>query len=158
MSPEYPLSIPVITCNEEENLQRCLASVVELHAEIIVVDSGSQDGTRAVAESFGAKWLTQDWLGFRDQKNVALGHCSQPWILALDAAEEVSPQLLASIKSFFEDGSAEKYAGGVCSRKVWFLGRWITHGDWYPDRVADQRLESSSRGCGSRKAIPGTIS
>ena len=95
MSPEYPLSIPVITCNEEENLQRCLASVVELHAEIIVVDSGSQDGTRAVAESFGAKWLTQDWLGFRDQKNVALGHCSQPWILALDADEEVSPQLLA---------------------------------------------------------------
>ncbi|MCB1099789.1 MAG: glycosyltransferase family 2 protein [Verrucomicrobiae bacterium] len=128
-----PLSIPVITCNEEENLKRCLASVSTIAAEIIVVDSGSKDGTQAVAESFGAQWKTQKWLGFRDQKNVALELCTQPWVLALDADEELSPELLDSIKRFFQDGSAEKYSGGYCARKVWFLGRWITHGDWYPD-------------------------
>ncbi|MGK0190615.1 MAG: glycosyltransferase involved in cell wall biosynthesis [Verrucomicrobiales bacterium] len=133
MTAAYPLSIPVITCNEEENLKRCLASVASLDAEIIVVDSGSTDGTRSVADSFGARWSTQEWLGFRDQKNVALGLCTQPWVLALDADEEVSPELMRSIIKFFEDGNAERYVGGYCARKVWFLGRWITHGDWYPD-------------------------
>ena len=88
MNTTFPLSIPVITCNEQENLKRCLASISTIAAEIIVVDSGSTDGTQAVAQSFGARWETQSWLGFRDQKNVALGLCSQPWVLALDADEE----------------------------------------------------------------------
>ena len=128
-----PVSVSVVVCNEEANLQRCLASVADFATEIVVVDSGSTDGTRAVAESFGALWHDQDWLGFRDQKNVALDRCSQPWVLALDADEELSPVLAASIRCFFEDGSCENYAGGYCARKVWFLSRWITHGDWYPD-------------------------
>lgn len=133
MNAALPLSISVITCNEEENLRRCLASVAGLGAEIVVVDSGSTDGTRAVAEAFGAKWHEQPWLGFRDQKNVALRFCTQPWVLALDADEEVSAALRASILKFFHDGSAEAHAGATCARKVWFLGRWIRHGDWYPD-------------------------
>ena len=133
-SGKLPLSVPIITFNEEENLRRCLESVTGLAAEIVVVDSGSTDGTRAVAESFGAKWQHQDWLGFRDQKNVALDTCTQPWVLALDADEELSPELRASIGAFFEKGGgSERFQGGYCSRKVWFLGRWITHGDWYPD-------------------------
>ena len=134
MKSPYPLSIAVICCNEEENLQRCLASAASLAQEIVVVDSGSTDGTQAVAESFGAKWHVQEWLGFRDQKNTALRLCTEPWILVLDSDEELSSKLKESIEHFFEGGMCERYEGAEFSRKVWFLGRWITHGDWYPDR------------------------
>jgi glycosyltransferase involved in cell wall biosynthesis len=129
-----PISIPVITCNEERNLARCLRSVAGLGAEIIVMDSGSTDGTRRIAEEFGARWVHQDWLGFRDQKNAVLALCTQTWVLALDADEEVSAVMREEILTFFQDGSAERMAGASFPRKVWFLGRWITHGDWYPDR------------------------
>ena len=130
----FPLSISIISCNEEANIARCLKSAADLAEEIVVVDSGSKDRTREVAEGFGARVVHQDWLGHRDQKNVALGLCTKPWVLALDCDEELSPELRQSIESFFQDGSAEKFDGAECNRKVWFLGRWITHGDWYPDR------------------------
>jgi glycosyltransferase involved in cell wall biosynthesis len=129
-----PISVPIVSCNEELNLQRCLSSLRGLAQEIIVVDSGSTDGTRAVAESFGAQWSHQDWLGFRDQKNVALAKCTQPWVLALDCDEALSPELFERILQFFSSGEAERFQGASFPRKVHFLGRWITHGDWYPDR------------------------
>lgn len=130
----FPLSISIIACNEEANIARCLQSAAGLAQEIFVVDSGSADRTREIAASLGAKVTHQDWLGHRDQKNVALRLCTQPWVLALDCDEELSPELKHSIERFFEDGSADKFNGAECNRKVWFLGRWITHGDWYPDR------------------------
>ena len=128
-----PLSIAIISFNEEASIARCLQSAAGLASEIVVVDSGSTDRTREIAASFGAKVLHQDWLGHRDQKNVALNHCTQPWVLALDCDEELSPELRQSIIGFFEGGQAASIDGGRCNRKVWFLGRWITHGDWYPD-------------------------
>lgn len=129
-----PLSISIIALNEEANLRRCLASAADLAVEIVIVDAGSTDRTLAIAAEFGARVQHQDWLGHRDQKNVALGLCTQPWVLALDCDEELSPELRASIRGFFQNGGAEKFAGASMARKVWFLGRWITHGDWYPDR------------------------
>ena len=133
MNP-FPLSLSIIACNEEANIARCLQSAAGLAQEIIVVDSGSKDRTREIAEGFGAKVTHQDWLGHRDQKNVALQRCTQPWVLALDCDEELSPELRQSIERFFQGGSADRFDGAECNRKVWFLGRWITHGDWYPDR------------------------
>ena len=129
-----PLSVSIVTCNEERNLPRCLASVAGLAAEIIVMDSGSTDATRHVAASAGARVIHQDWLGYRDQKNAALAHCTHSWVLALDADEELSPGLRAEIEEFFQTGETERYHGASFPRKVWFLGRWITHGDWYPGR------------------------
>jgi glycosyltransferase involved in cell wall biosynthesis len=129
-----PLSISIISLNEEVNLRRCLSSASDLAQEIVVVDSGSRDATLDVAGEFGARVQHQDWLGHRDQKNVALNLCTQPWVLALDCDEELSPELKASILAFFAQGDADRFHGAVMSRKVWFLGRWITHGDWYPDR------------------------
>ncbi len=129
-----PLSLSIITCNEEVNLRRCLASAAELASEIIVVDSGSKDGTCAVATEFGARVQHQDWLGHRDQKNIALGLCTQPWVLALDSDEELSAELRQSILAFFESGEHERNDGAWMNRRTWFLGRWIRHGDWYPDR------------------------
>ena len=129
----FPLSISVITRNEAANLDRCLASVAGLAAEIVVMDSGSTDATVEIAARHGVRWLHQDWLGYRDQKQAALEQCTQQWVLALDADEEVSPAMRQDILTFFEQDTA-RHDGASFPRKVWFLGRWITHGDWYPDR------------------------
>jgi glycosyltransferase involved in cell wall biosynthesis len=129
-----PLSISIISQNEEANLRRCLASAAELAQEIVIVDSGSTDRTAEIAAEFGVKFVYQDWLGYTAQKNHCLALCSQPWILALDCDEELTPELRESIQRFFENGDHEKYDGAWMPRLVWFMGRWIHHGDWYPDR------------------------
>ena len=156
-----PLSVSIVTCNEERNLPRCLASVAGLAAEIIVMDSGSTDTTRHVAASVGARVIHQDWLGYRDQKNAALSHCTQAWVLALDADEELSPGLRAEIEGFFQTGETERYHGASFPRKVWFLGRWITHGDWYPDRKLRLVRRDGARWMGSPEhdflEVPGPV-
>jgi glycosyltransferase involved in cell wall biosynthesis len=88
-----PLSISIISLNEEANLRRCLASAAELAQEIVIVDSGSTDRTAEIAAEFGVKFVHQDWLGYTAQKNHCLALCSQPWILALDCDEELTPEL-----------------------------------------------------------------
>lgn len=128
-----PLSIFVVTKNEETNLRRCLASAADLASEIVVLDSGSTDGTEAVAREFGARWEETEWLGFRETKKVALGFCTQPWVLLLDADEEISEELRPELLAFF-DGELEEFDAAEFPRRTWFLSRWITHGDWYPDR------------------------
>ncbi len=156
-----PVSVPVITCNEERNLARCLESVRALGAEIIVMDSGSTDATQQIARDFGARWIHKDWQGYRDQKNAVLELCTQPWVLALDADEEVSLAMLNEILTFFRDGSAERFGGASFPRKVWFLGRWIKHGDWYPDRKLRLVRRHGARWGGSpehdRMEIPGKV-
>jgi len=144
-----PLSLSIVSCDEEVNLRRCLASVAGLAREIVVVDSGSKDGTLEVARAFGARVVHQDWLGYRDQKNVALGLCTQPWVLALDCDEEVSLELREALVRFFESGDDGRFAGAEMARKVFFLGRWITHGDWYPDRKIRLFLREKARWGGS---------
>lgn len=129
-----PLSLAIIAQDEEQNLRRCLTSMAGLYQEIVVVDSGSKDRTREVAEEFGARVYHQDYLGQRDQKNVAVSHCTQPWVLILDCDEELSPELRESIAAFFQNDESQRFVGAKMARKVWFMGRWITHGDWYPDR------------------------
>lgn len=145
----YPLSISIISFNEEQNLERCLKSAADLAQEIVIVDSGSTDQTLAIAERYGAKVLHQKWLGHRDQKNVALSLCQQPWVLALDCDEELSPELRESVKAFFEKGQSEKFTGAKFNRKVYFLGRWITHGDWYPDTKLRLFLRERAKWAGS---------
>jgi glycosyltransferase involved in cell wall biosynthesis len=144
-----PVSVPVVTRNEEKNLARCLASLRGLAAEIIVVDCGSTDKTQAVAEKHNARWIHQDWLGYRDQKNFALEQCRQEWVLALDADEELSPELYNEIINFFKNPN--DYSGASFPRKVWFIDRWIKHGDWYPDRKLRLVKRVQARWGGSRE-------
>lgn len=147
---KLPISVCVISGAEACRIGRMLGSVAEWTSEILVVlNDGVEDGTEGVAASFGAKIFRSPWQGFREQKNLALGHAGQPWVLALDADEEVSPELRESISRFF-DGEQERFAGASFARKVWFLGRWITHGDWYPDRV----LRLFRRGAGKWAGSP----
>ncbi len=133
-SPPLDLSLAIISLNEEENIRRCLRSAADLAREIVVLDSGSTDRTCDVAREFGARVQHQDYLGQRDQKKAAVALCTMPWVLLLDCDEELSPELRASIIAFFDKGDAARFAGARMARKVWFMGRWITHGDWYPDR------------------------
>lgn len=143
------LSVSIVAFNEERNLPRCLASVAGLAAEVVVMDSGSTDATCRIAEQAGARVIHQAWLGYRDQKNAVLAHCTQPWVLALDADEEVSPALRDEIERFFRDGRSARFHGASFPRKVWFLGRWITHGDWYPDRKLRLVRREGARWAGS---------
>ena len=147
MTP-LPLSVCVITLNEAANLERCLGSVAGLASEIVVMDSGSTDATEEIAGRHGARWLRQDWLGYRDQKQAALEQCRQPWVLALDADEEVSGAMRAELVAFFE-GDAVRCDGASFPRLVWFLGRWIRHGDWYPDRKLRLVRRAAARWGGS---------
>jgi len=124
------LSVAIITHNEEQNLPRTLASVAWAD-EIIVVDSGSTDGTLEIARAFNARILERPWPGFAAQKNFAIAECTGDWILSLDADEELTPELQQEIrKLFIEPPLADAF---FVRRRNLFLGRWIKHGGFYPD-------------------------
>lgn len=149
--PAINLSVILITRNEAHNVAACLESVA-FADEWIVVDSDSTDGTREIAERFGAKVTnTTDWSGFGAQKNRALALASGRWVLSIDADERVSDKLAASIRAVIAQNAAQDtfrqeahassqdIAGGKLgfelSRLSSFCGQWMRHGDWYPDRV-----------------------
>ncbi|OHE70700.1 MAG: glycosyl transferase [Verrucomicrobia bacterium GWC2_42_7] len=131
-SEKLPISVVLIAHNEAHNIRRCLDSIASWVSEIIVVVNDCTDGTDAIARSYGAKIFEHPWHGHRDQKNIAIGYATQSWILQVDADEEVSDELRGSIITFIEENDL-LYAGAYFPRKVWFLGQWIKHGDWYPD-------------------------
>lgn len=132
MAGRPPLSVVIITLNEEHNLPRCLKSV-GWATEVVVVDSGSKDRTQEIARAAGARVLEHAWEGYGQQKNWALAQVSQPWVLFLDADEEVSPELKEEILAFL--GSPGEQKGAEIPRLTWFLGRWIRYGGWYPNRL-----------------------
>src|ERR1039458_2065447 len=128
-----PLSVVIVARNEALNLPRCLASVQGWAAEIVVALNETTDGSAAVARQSGARVQTLPWQGYRDTKNAAIELATQPWALCLDADEEVSAALQGDIAAFLGGKDCERFAGARFPRKVWFIDRWITHGDWYPD-------------------------
>ncbi len=136
------LSVVIITFNEEANLARTLASVAWAD-EIVVVDSGSTDRTREVAESFHAKFFVELWKGFAAQKNSALAKATGDWVLSLDADEEVEPALADEIRTVI--AANPSVTGFGIPRKNFFLGRWMKYGGFYPDR----KLRLFQRGGGS---------
>jgi glycosyltransferase involved in cell wall biosynthesis len=124
------LSVAIVTLNEEENLERTLASV-RWADEIVVVDSGSTDRTLEIARSFGARIFQREWPGFAAQKNFAIAQCKGTWILSLDADEELTPQLQTQVRTLLPTGPPTD-AYFICRRNL-FLGRWIRRGGFYPD-------------------------
>ncbi len=147
------ISACIIALNEERNLPRCLKSIAPLVDEILVVDSASTDATAAIARQFGAHVVQQDWLGYVGQKNFALDAAAHPWVLSIDADEEVSRELAAAIARIKADPAAdapEAPNGYQVSRIVFYRGRWIRHGDWYPDRLVRLFRRSEARFGGGR--------
>lgn len=128
---KLPISLCIITLNEEQNLPRCMESAAFV-SEIVVLDSGSTDQTRTLAQEYGARVFNEEWRGYGRQKQRAVELAENDWVLCLDADEELSAELQVEIQSLFKRG--EPPAIGFRSpRKTFHLGRWIYHGGWYPN-------------------------
>jgi glycosyltransferase involved in cell wall biosynthesis len=124
-----PLSVAIIARNAASQLDACLASVA-FADEIVVVDSGSTDGTVELAARRGARVIAKEWLGFGPQKQFAVASASHDWVLCLDADERLSDTLRESILDELKAPRGLVYAMPRCNR---FLGRWLRHGEGYPD-------------------------
>ncbi|AYM92760.1 glycosyltransferase family 2 protein [Serratia sp. 3ACOL1] len=162
MSHRNSLSVVMIAKNEAELLRECLQSVAWAD-EIIVLDSGSTDGSVALAESLGAKVFTHtDWQGFGKQRQKAQSYATQDYVLMIDADERVTPELRHSIEQVL--ANADDNVVYSLGRRNLFLGRFMRHSGWYPDRVnrlyANQRyrynddLVHESLNTGGAKVVP----
>ncbi|WP_225181658.1 glycosyltransferase family 2 protein [Pectobacterium aroidearum] len=129
------LSIGIITKNESELIEECLQSV-NWADEIIVVDSGSTDSTVEIAHRYGAKvYHYDDWPGYGKQRQRAQSHASGDYIFFIDADERVTPELRQSIESVLSKSNLDDKIVYSCARQNLFLGRFMKHSGWYPDKV-----------------------
>lgn len=134
------LSVTIICLNEAGNIRDCLESV-RFADEIVVCDSGSTDGTLEICRAYTDRVFTDPWRGFAGHKNLALERATQDWIFSLDADERITPALAQEIRAALADPAADGY---TVPRRNHFLGQWIRHGGWYPDRTV--RLFRRGRG------------
>jgi glycosyltransferase involved in cell wall biosynthesis len=135
MSP-LPISVCLIAGAEALRIRRTLESVSGWAGEIIVVlNEDVTDGTDQIAQSFGARVFREPWKGYVGQKNSAAQKAAGEWILSLDADEVVSPELRAEVQTLFsQPEQLRPLAAFSFPRCTFYGGRWIRHGDWYPDR------------------------
>jgi len=126
---KIPISVVIIAKNAASQIAACIDSVA-FAAEILVVDSGSEDETRAIADVRGCRLIEKEWLGFGRQKQFAVGEAAHDWVLCLDVDERVTPQLQESIRAAM---ASQKYKAWRMPRRNRFLGRWLAHGEGYPD-------------------------
>lgn len=143
------ISACITAGNEERNIRRCLESV-RWADEIVVVDSFSKDRTVEICREYTPLVYQHRWLGYIGQKNLIKDMAANPWLLFIDADEEVSPNLRAEILDEFESGRNQAFSGYEFPRMVYYLGRWIRHGDWYPD-VKLRLLRKDRSICGGQE-------
>ena len=124
------LSVAIITHNEAKRIRPCLESV-KWADEIVVVDSLSTDETVKICHEYTPLVFSQPWLGYGEQKNLALSKVRHDWVLSLDADERVTPKLREEIYGILLGNS--RFSGYYVPRKSYFLGRWIRYCGWYPD-------------------------
>jgi len=134
------ISAYVLTFNNERTIGNALKSL-SFADEILVVDSGSSDGTLGIVAEYGARVLRRDWSGFRDQYQFAQDNCLYDWVFFLDADEEVSGEMADSVLVLVS-GEAVGYFG---FRRTFFIDHWIRHGGWRRDR----EIRLYRRSCGS---------
>jgi glycosyltransferase involved in cell wall biosynthesis len=125
------ISLVVIAYNEAEKIERCLKSAMGIADEMVVVDSGSTDGTVAICERMGARVVHQPFLGYIEQKNFAANLATRDYILSLDADEALSHPLVAWLEKAKPTLNYDTY---VFNRLNNYSGSWIKHGDYYPDK------------------------
>jgi len=155
-----PVTVVVLTLNEEPNIRRCLASVAWA-AQVVVVDSGSADRTVPLARAAGAEVVDQPWLGFSAQREYALRLplLRHDWVYFVDADEWVSPQLAAEIAAQLADPDCAGFAHRL---RLVFTGTWIRHCGWYPGswvvRLVDRRYTKyDGSAVGERACVDGRI-
>jgi len=135
------ISAVVITFNEEKNISRCINSLKKVADDIVVIDSYSTDKTKEICLSLNVRFEEHSFEGYIEQKNYAITKTLYPFILSLDADEELSPELVQSILKVKSNRDADAY---TMNRLTNYCGKWIKHGGWYPDRKL--RLFDSTKG------------
>lgn len=145
-APRVPLSVCVVCLNEAHNIEDCLESV-SWADDIVVVDSGSQDGTVELARRHTDRVVFHEWEGHIQQKNYALDLAKHEWVLCLDADERVSDELGKEIQGELQRvaSGAARADGFSVPRRVFYLGRWHRWGGWYPDRKVRLFRKSAGR-------------
>jgi glycosyltransferase involved in cell wall biosynthesis len=136
------ITATVITQNEEKNIGSCLRSLNWVD-EIVVYDACSKDQTVPICEHFGARVFQNHWPGYKTQKNNAIDKASNDWILALDADEQLSSELIQEIKTLRQEGFQKD--GYRIPRRSFYLGKWINYSGWYPDRQLRLFKKSKAR-------------
>lgn len=127
---KLPISVCILVKNEEDNLINSLPPL-SIFKEVLVYDSGSTDKSLEICRNYGMKVIKGEWLGFSESRKKLFSEASQPWIFWLDADEVVTQELAEELKIKF---SREiQVSGFEINRMVFFLGKWIKHGEWYPD-------------------------
>jgi len=129
VSPAASFSAVLITRNAAHQIEPCLRSLAFAN-EILVVDSGSDDATKELAQRLGARVIHQKWLGYGRQKQFAAEQAAHEWVLCLDADERITPELRASILRSLAAPASPVYR---MARRNRFMGRWLAHGEGYPD-------------------------
>jgi len=135
-----PVSVVIVTKDEETNIEDALRSAAGAQ-EIVVVDSFSADRTVEICRRYTDRIFQHAWLGYARQKQLAVDHAQGPWVLILDADERITPELRDEIARAMQDTD---YDGFSLPRRNYFLGRWIKHSGWWPDRTL--RLFRKDRG------------
>lgn len=133
-----PISVCIVAGNEAHRIRRALDSVAGWTSEIVLaIDDKVTDGTDRIARSYGAKTVSQPWRGHAAHRNFASANAAQPWLLAIDADEVIPPVLRDEIIRLFEQNKLNPPCAAYrFPRCTFYHGRWIRHGDWYPDRKA----------------------
>ncbi len=137
-----PISVVIITFNEERNIERCIESVKSVADEIIVIDSFSTDRTKEICENLQVRFVSHPWEGYSGSKNKGNSLAKYDWILSLDADEALSETLIQSIQEW-KQNSINKPA--KFNRLTNYCGKWVKNGGWYPD--AKIRLFDRSNTC-----------
>jgi len=132
-SGRAPLSVCLLACNEERELARCLASVAWADEIVVVVDAKSTDGSEAVARRLASRVERRAYAGDVEQKRHAVSLARHDWVFVLDPDEVVTPALGESIGRALAAPAATAPVAYAVDRVTWHLGRWIRHGDFYPD-------------------------
>lgn len=135
LKDRLPVSVCIISGAEAHRIGRALESITGWAGEVIVVlDDKTTDGTEDIARRHGANVYREPWKGFIGQKASAAQKATQPWLLNLDADEVVTPDLASEIATVV-NGPQTGHVAYEFPRCTFYCGRWIRHGDWYPDRV-----------------------
>ena len=135
MASTLPLSGVVITRDEADRIARCLAPLLALCRQVVVVDSGSSDDTVAIARALGAEVHHRDWPGYAEQKNTAIALATQPWVLLLDADEWLEPDAVDALRRLFDSGRVESADAWQLLRRTHFLGRAMRFGSFAREPV-----------------------
>ena len=135
----------MLTFNNARTVERALASVA-FTDELVVVDSGSTDGTLDIVRAATDRVIERQWPGFQEQYQFAQNQCSHDWVLFIDADEEISPLLADEIQTLLSGVAADdSFRGYNIHRRTFFLGRWILHGAW--GRDSEIRLYNRQHSC-----------